>query len=94
MKRLNDGTLVFASRAEQEQYEQKKREFLSRSDEENARIFNRELLQKYGYEVTPEKVVAEVPSKPEHKIDKNLLVLAEQVSVLDKKVNALVKLVK
>jgi len=52
MKRLKDGTLVFDFQAEQEQYEKKKREFLSRSDEENTRIFNDEIMVKYNVKIT------------------------------------------
>jgi len=92
MYRNKKGELVFANAAEEKAYNDKKQKFLSQSDEQNAAQYERELLNKYGL-ITPEKVV-EIPSKPEIKVDKNLLALAEEVALLEKKVNALTKLVK
>lgn len=48
MKRNKDGVLVFNSPQERKEYENKRKEFLSRTEEENIRLYNQAAAENCG----------------------------------------------
>ena len=93
MYRNQKGELIFETPQEQAAYEKKKRDFLSRSDEDNARRYEREMLTGFGYEL-PQPEIKEVVIHETAADRKDIVALAEQLIELEKKYAKLANFVK